>query len=685
MQQNGQMRSAPRRLLRRYVVSIGLVTVMVLGGFGLNLYTVRQGVDAEEAISISSDQRMLSQRIVLSALRYDDTQNPEYRRLLVQHLMRFTNNHNWLLERIPENTSMWTHYFNPNWAALDSRTRHFISVTWGIVHANTHKRTPPEMLTKIEALAFDLLEDLSRATALFERTARERTEWLASMQVIAMLATLAVIGLKAAFVFAPTHRQLSMMIQRLGIQAERDPLTGLNNRREFMSRSQALLATHQDNLDPVFLLAADLDGFKEINDTLGHPAGDVALRKVAEHLRRVVGEHPALEASVLARPGGDEFLAFGVVRQGNTAEIVQVLADTLIAAVEEPIYVTLGDLKASECRVGVSIGIALGADSGGNIDVLVSNGDIALYESKRAGKGVATAFTRALRSEAERRNLWNNEIRRGLKEMEFKPFFQPQIELGTGRVVGLEALARWHHPEHGIIGPDMFMDQVENAHRADALDGQIILSAVECLRACRDNGIMIERMSVNVSETLLRDPLFADSFCELIAAHSLKPSDFAIEVLETVVLSAGEDEAVAAVRRLQRAGFMVAIDDFGIGYSSLESVTLIGGSILKIDHSLVSQMRDPRTEKVLDAATAIGRGLGARLFADGIESLDQMQRLQDLGVECVQGHLICQPVPLVDVQNWMRVYMPSKGTPDRPVAPIWAPQVQTFAALSAAE
>ncbi|MEM9476211.1 MAG: EAL domain-containing protein [Pseudomonadota bacterium] len=652
-----------------------VVTVAaILASLTVSLNYTRQGGLDEELLNVSGRQRMLSQRIVLAAVRYDETQDPRYRGILVESLGDFTESHNWLLSQLQPDTPVWEHYRGEDGAQLDARTTEFISIVSQIADAQTRGPAPPALMQDAEDRAFfDLLGALNGAVMLFEDAANSRSEHQKYFQKGAMLVVLLVVGLQAVFVFVPAHRQLSGMIRRLQSLAEIDPLTRLSNRRHFIAQTQMLLDQHQHELERVFILALDLDGFKQVNDTLGHPVGDAVLRSVADDLRRIFAASPDLSTFELARQGGDEFLAFGVLDPGATATVAEWLADHLIDDLSKPIPVALRDANSTDVRVGVSVGIAFGTELCRNIDVLIANADIALYASKKSGKGIATGFRASMREEAEARNQWANEITRGLQELEFEAFFQPQIDLATGRVVGLEALARWHHPKLGLIEPAHFMDQIEQASKSDLLDGQIILRTVEALRHLRKQGLFIERMAVNVSGTLLRDPTFSTTFSEIVKEHFLPPEDFTVEVLESVVLDTGRDEAIATVQRLMRQGFQVAIDDFGTGYSSLESVAAIGGSILKIDKSLVRQLGDPRIHKILTAAIAMGHGLGVSVYAEGAETATHLERLQQLGVEVVQGYQIGAPMALPELQAWLASLPKAKAERGRPPAPQWLP------------
>ena len=660
---------SPERLFRNYVFATLIGAAMIVGGYAVSVLATRQGIHDEESINVSGLQRTLSQRVLLLAERLNDTSDPYYLRLLQETVDQFEDGHSWLLQQVEPETALWDHYFAPGGAELDRVSQLFISQSRALIAQYELAGTiPVDELQQLEDSAIvDVLANLDQAAGLFEAAANARNEMLRQLELAALALVLAVMFMKAVFVFRPAHIELTGMIARLRLQAEADPLTGLANRRHFMAQARDILDRAAPNYGTVFLLAVDLDRFKEINDKLGHPAGDVVLRTIASSLETRARKCEPLQEHILARPGGDEFLFLGVVRDAPAEQVAEGLANALIAALGRPIVVPVEGAISKTCTVGASIGIASAQYSGDNIDHLVANGDIALYESKRAGKGIATTFTSEMREESERRNKWSNEIKRGLDELEFVAFFQPQVDIMTGQVIGMEALARWRHPELGLLTPAQFVDQVDEAHRTDALDGQIILQAVEMLQRCRGAGFHIQRVSINASGALLRDAGFAGMLSDLVTAYGLTPADFTVEVLENIVIHSGEDDAVASVRRLKAAGFTVAIDDFGSGFSSLESVGLLDCDVIKIDQSLIRRLDDPRLSKIVVASVAMAQGLGTRVYAEGVETQTHLDILDGLGVDVCQGYLVSKPLSPDDLMAWLATLERTGST----LPPIW--------------
>jgi EAL domain-containing protein (putative c-di-GMP-specific phosphodiesterase class I) len=301
----------------------------------------------------------------------------------------------------------------------------------------------------------------------------------------------------------------------------------------------------------------------------------------------------------------------------------------------------------------VSIGYSLSEQTGGNIDVFLSNADLALYESKRLGKGVATAFTRGMREAVESRHHMNTEIKSGIKGMEFLAYFQPQINLEDGALVGVEALARWHHPEQGLIGPDQFIAMAEESSMIDALDGQIMLHAFQAHQQSRIEGFDLGKLSINASGQALRDPDFCDLLFNVAMGHDIHTTQVTVEILESIFIQEDTDPAIQTLQKLRRAGFGVAIDDFGVGYSSLSRISRGEISAIKVDRSLVQMSGTGNMDHILRATVAMAKGMNATLLAEGIETEAQRGAMKTLGFEVGQGFLWSKPLPITELKQWM--------------------------------
>jgi len=470
----------------------------------------------------------------------------------------------------------------------------------------------------------------------------------------AVAATLLVLLLEVFVIFYPAHRSMVGMIARLRFQAWHDQLTGLVNRARFLARIGEMFEQHKAAKERVFVLALDLDGFKAVNDTLGHPAGDQVLQHVAQVIETTLNAQPGLEDALAARVGGDEFLICGYCPTGDVNALCLELGQALIDAVEVPVPLVLGDNQDGECSVGVSIGVAFGDDAEDDVEAFLGNADIALYVSKRRGKGVTTVFKPGMREDSERETKLKNELKLGLRGLEFQAFFQPQIDMATGKMAGVEALARWNHPTRGLLRPSTFLKTAEEARIIDALDGQIILNAFQVYSQCALEGINLGSLCVNVSAMSLRDPDFCDVLEKVAAGYDIPPGDVTLEIMEDTLVQDQSDPAIEMVHKLSRAGFKIALDDFGIGFSSLAKLSNLDISAIKIDRSLTRQIGASHMEKVLTATASMAQTLDAKLFAEGIETDEQRQVMAEIGVSIAQGFLWARPMSAAALKDWVQ-------------------------------
>jgi diguanylate cyclase (GGDEF)-like protein len=515
-----QFRIEPSQMVVRYAIAIVLIVVFVVGGHAMSFIVAKRGAQDAETINFAGQQRMLSQRIALLSNLHNETPSGGYDALIEESIRAFETNHDWIMTNaVVAGTPVETHYSGVNGADLDQRSRAFAGLARTMLREVPGSQAAVQLTKRLEGLVVvDLLRDLHTAVALLEDAAETRQIYMERIQLVAVIATLLILALEIKLIFYPAHSTMVGMIGRLRREAWQDPLTGLTNRARFMARVSEMV------LDPnktkrLIVLALDLDGFKAVNDTLGHPVGDQVLKSVAKSLEARLQAQTRLRDHIVARFGGDEFMICGYLPSGDLEAFCVELGEILIGEIEMPIAVALGDGRMDRCVVGVSIGYSLSEQTGGNIDIFLSNADIALYDSKRRGKGVATAFRRSMREAAESRHHQTTELKSGIRGMEFQAYFQPQINLADGKLVGVEALARWYHPERGLIGPDQFIAVAEECHMIDALDGQIMLDAFQAYQQSRMQGFDLGKLSINASGPALREP----DFCDLDVCRVQRP------------------------------------------------------------------------------------------------------------------------------------------------------------------
>jgi diguanylate cyclase (GGDEF)-like protein len=409
------------------------------------------------------------------------------------------------------------------------------------------------------------------------------------------------------------------------LQASRDPLTGLPSRATVLAHLQGLLSDAPCAGEcTATVLFIDIDRFKQINDVHGHVAGDRFLVAVAGRLRQEVRAH-----DLVGRLSGDEFVVITCTRTPADAEA---LAARLIAAIERP-----QRLAGRVVRHSASVGIAF-AEPGDGAQRLIENADLAMYAVKERGRGCFRRYDPSLRRRAWQRAATEAELRRALGRGELEPYFQPIIHVGEERVVGVEALARWRHPERGLLLPSAFIPVAEETGQILEIDRQILERACHVVsRWQRLDPSWPLSLSVNVSSRTLADPDMVPWVRRVLADSGLDPGGLYLEITETMLV---EDLSVTAatLAQLRSLGIRLAIDDFGTGYSSLLYLKRLPVGILKIDRSFIQGLGHDRGDDVIvEAVVGVSRALGIELIAEGVETRSQAEHLVALGCQRLQG------------------------------------------------
>jgi len=434
-------------------------------------------------------------------------------------------------------------------------------------------------------------------------------------------------------------------------RAVSDSLTGLLNRAGLVERLDELLA--DGDAAPLELLYIDLDGFKEVNDALGHPAGDELLCQVAALLRE-----EAPDALLAARPGGDEFVVG--TRAGKAA--AEALAQRLCRRIESPW--TLG---RQQVRIGASVGLVHFPDHGRNRVELLRRADMAMYAAKSAGRGRHAWFDPALDERAVERAWLQRELRAVLDVMttpwaaragprdagRLLLHYQPRLRCAGDAPVSLEALVRWQHPERGLIGPMQFVPLAEETGLVEPLGRWVLSEACRQLRQWRDAGVAVARVAVNVSELQLRHGGFAAEVLAGLQRHGLRGSDLEIELTESLFIADAAD-AAAKLQPLREAGVRIALDDFGTGFSSLSQLYRLPVDVLKIDRGFVVDLgHNEAAAAVARSIVALARALGKQVVAEGVETEAQESLLRSLGCDELQGYRFAKPLAPQALEAWV--------------------------------
>ena len=426
------------------------------------------------------------------------------------------------------------------------------------------------------------------------------------------------------------------MVRRLALH---DRLTGLPNRTLLHDRLGQELARARREGSMVAVLLLDLDSFRDVNDTLGHPVGDQLLCAVAQRITAAVRA-----TDTLARLGGDEFtLVQPQIRQ--TAEVIA-LADKILATLTMPF-----DVDGQEIHASTSIGIALFPQDGLDPDTLLKHAELALYRAKALGRNQFRFFEAAMDEEAQARRRLERELRLGLERGEFVLHYQPQLELASGRLAGVEALIRWNHPERGLVLPGAFIPAAEANGLIRPLGAWVLREACRQAKAWRERGWDLS-VAVNLSPAQLRHSQFLPTIGDALEAAGLEPARLELEITEGVLMENFEQQGDSFLRGLTADGVRLALDDFGIGYSSLAYLRHLPVKTIKIDRSFVRDLgQDPDALALVRAIVTLGHSLRKRVVAEGVENATQLELLRELGCDEAQGFHIARPLDTEQLEN----------------------------------
>lgn len=421
-----------------------------------------------------------------------------------------------------------------------------------------------------------------------------------------------------------------------------DALTGLPNRR-FLDHQLALAGANHDTL-PLSLLHIDLDRFKDINDTLGHAAGDEVLRQVASVLRAHVPPE-----DFIARIGGDEFVLLS--RRDPPKANFPLLSAQLVEAISQPMTVA-----GHDCRIGASVGLAIRYNCDETPEQSLVNADIALYEAKRRGRNRVEAFNGELRLRTVEVKRLSDDILRGLERGEFRPFFQPQFDAETFEIAGVEALARWEHPTRGFVAPDVFLPIAESLNIVARIDETILDQALFQAMRWESQGLAIPCVSVNVSCQRLRD----EQLISKLKAMNIRPGSLTFELLESISFDTADERLKQAIEEIKALGIDIELDDFGTGHASIISLLELSPRRLKIDRRLVQPLLESNAQQSLVRSIIdIGKVRGIETVAEGVETLAHAEQLRRLGCHVLQGYAFAKPmtadefVAFAKTRQWM--------------------------------
>ncbi len=415
--------------------------------------------------------------------------------------------------------------------------------------------------------------------------------------------------------------------------AYHDTITRLPNRLALTEAFDRALPDSRRSGRPIGLVFIDLDRFKEVNDSLGHTAGDELLIKITARLKDTLREY-----DTLARLGGDEFAL--LAPHLNSRSDVLRIAEKVQAAMRQPFT-----LRDRSLQMTFSIGVSLCPDDGESFDLLLQRADTAMYVAKSAGRNTIRRFEPWMHSRTVEGLELRNRLNQALRKGQFELHYQPQLELQTGRVVGCEGLIRWNDPERGLTSPALFIPAAEDSGLIVPIGEWVLRQACDDIRRLTDLGHTLQ-MSVNVSGVQLRRPDFVDMLRRILLESRIDPSRLELEITESTLL--GEDDFLFEVMEgIERLGVNLAIDDFGTGYSNLKRLSRVRADRLKIDRSFIMGLPEDNESVVLtDAIIRMAAGLGLRCVAEGVETREQAEFLRRAGCQEIQGYWLARPAPI---------------------------------------
>ena len=488
----------------------------------------------------------------------------------------------------------------------------------------------------------------------------DQSRWRISLTFLCTFLSLGAIGL---FLLNPFSKRIESQAkaveqvnEKLRITALRDTLTGLPNRLAITEHLTQELkdATEQDR--PLAVAHIDIDHFKVINDKYGHAAGDYFLSEISKRMLQWEGED-----NLVARFGGDEFVA--VMSSDGKACTFEKRAEELLKLIETPI-----NFEGITLISSASIGISIYPLDTQNFAELMVNADLALYEAKQDGRGCARFFNASMREALNLRKALEAELRTALDKGHLKPFFQPQVNIATRQLAGVEVLMRWSHETRGSIPPIEFLPVAESSGLMVRLGRHVMEKAIIEASKWHALNIPFGRLALNVSSNELHEADFVDWLLQTAKRYNLPANKLSIEILETVIMNDTRYKISEKLARLRSNDIHIELDDFGTGYASLQQVKVGGIDRLKIDRSFITNLHNDHCNFVIvNSILEMARKLDVDVIAEGAETIAELDTLMNIGCNMVQGFGIAKPMPASAISNWMNLFAPTKQDADKPM------------------
>jgi len=658
-----------------YWLALLIIAAMVMASFILLQQMMAAQQHNNTLLDIVSTQKALSQRIVFLASATGSAsrdKQPALVSALKQATTEFETNYDLLLEQTgadplsparsdPKSIEnvLFAKPFHLDYfsVGLIANGQRLISSFESQLSGNAAYKGGGERVNLDASVANATLSGYAALGQRISAFADERSEKLLDLHRTLFYATIGVIVLVALFIFRPMSKAILRKTHELidarnsmAFIAVHDGLTGLHNRTFLTDHFETLIKGAHRRRERLAVVQLDLDRFKQINDTLGHAAGDYVLVVTAQRMR-----DSCRASDLCARLGGDEFVM--ILNGAGGTEDINMLARRILEQINEPIM-----FQGTTVLPGASAGIAVYPIDADNAADLLVHADLALYSAKKLGGGSFSFFSEELRRELDYRKQLEHDIRVAISENAFQVYFQPQVSLTNGAISGIEALVRWKHAERGMISPGEFIPVAEKCGFMPEIGRIVFAKAIEQAAEWDRAGIAFGRLAVNVSGTELREPDFDRFLFATLEKAGLSPDKLSLEIVESVILDDEKTGIAAKLRHIRAAGVHLELDDFGTGYASLSHVNPNEIDRLKIDRRFVQNINENGDNtKIVRAITELARGLGISIVAEGAETEAELDSLMAIGCDQVQGYSIAFPMPQDKAREWLLARSPKKA------------------------
>ncbi|MDG2014059.1 MAG: EAL domain-containing protein [Pirellulaceae bacterium] len=625
-----------------YILAFAIIAICLTTMFLMGQWTLKQQLASLNQIANNQRGQLLTQEMVIVSRQMADATekhefNQAYRRL-INIRQEFIRSMRLQSGEISQHVLATTEGVLPH-EKVSLSAFEFITQVSGFLKLNFADPELPAAADEIaNSAGGELAQNLEECSTLVKYSASYRLRQARRIEAALFVAALAVLVFEALCVFQP----ILTAHEKIDWAANHDPLTLLPNRRFLSKRAKASLLESKRSGSSIGFMHLDLDCFKGVNDRMGHLAGDAILRAVATRLRKNLStDH------LIARVGGDEFAV--LCPSVNDIGELEASAEKIIHALSKPIV-----FEDVNCSIGCSIGLAISGPKETDFERVLMDADIALYAAKNNGRNQYQIISDVLRDEFEYKETVTREIREGIEQKQFVPFFQPQFDSKTGHIVGVEALARWCKP-NAVFAPNAeFIKFAEETGLLPEIDEQIFCHSLEAFVRWRDLGHHIPRVGLNFSLKELESPNIVEKLKARLEKFDLEPQDISIEILESVFFDSNTQVIVNNINALSAAGFMIELDDFGTGHAAVTSLLDLSIDRIKLDQALIQDIEyGGAGETITRTLIRLADELDISTVAEGVETAKQVEILCRIGCTDHQGFYYAKPMSSDRFCEWL--------------------------------